>query len=83
VLFKSDPQTKIEQNLHLQENLSIEGDATFGGKVTVPTMPISTNTTDAASCAYVKNQNYLNLTALTEQLESQNLMNQSSLMKQF
>jgi len=83
VLFKSDPQTKIEQNLHLQENLSIEGDATFGGKVTVPTLPISTNTNDAASCAFVQSQNYLSSATLTEQLDAQKYMSQSSLMKQF
>jgi hypothetical protein len=66
-LFKEDPMPKVEQNLRLLQNLSVSGEAVFDNKVTVPTVPISTNTDEAASCAYVKNQNYILSSTLMKQ----------------
>jgi len=66
-LFKEDPMPKVEQNLRLLQNLSVSGDAVFGNTVTIPTLPIITNTDDAASCAYVKNQNYILSSTLMKQ----------------
>ena len=59
VLFKEETMPKVEQNLQLQQNLSVSGESVFNSTVTVPTVPITTNTDEAASCAYVKNQNYI------------------------
>jgi len=58
-LFKEETMPKVEQNLQLQQNLSVSGESVFSSTVTVPTVPITTNTDEAASCAYVKNQNYI------------------------
>lgn len=58
-LFKEETMPKVEQNLRLQQNLSVSGESVFNSTVTVPTVPITTNTDEAASCAYVKNQNYI------------------------
>lgn len=66
-LFKEDTMPKVEQNLRLLQNLSVSGEAVFDNKITVPTLPISTNTDDAASCAYVKNQNYILSSTLMKQ----------------
>ena len=66
-LFKEDPMPKVEQNLRLLQNLSVSGEAVFDNKVTIPTVPITTNTDDAASCAYVKNQNYILSSTLMKQ----------------
>lgn len=66
-LFKEDPMPKVEQNLRLLQNLSVSGEAVFDNKVTIPTLPITTNTDDAASCAYVKNQNYIIESTLMKQ----------------
>lgn len=66
-LFKEDPMPKVEQNLRLLQNLSVSGEAVFDNKVTIPTVPISTNTDEAASCAYVKNQNYILSSTLMKQ----------------
>ena len=66
-LFKEDPMPKVEQNLRLLQNLSVSGEAVFDNKVTVPTLPISTNTDEAASCAYVQNQNYILSSTLMKQ----------------
>lgn len=66
-LFKEDTMPKVEQNLRLLQNLSVSGEAVFDNKITVPTLPISTNTDDAASCAYVKNQNYILASTLMRQ----------------
>jgi len=59
VLFKEETMPKVEQNLRLQQNLSVSGESVFESTVTVPTVSIITNTDEAASCAYVKNQNYI------------------------
>ena len=66
-LFKEETMPKVEQNLRLLQNLSVSGEAVFDDKVTIPTLPISTNTDDAASCAYVKNQNYILSSTLMKQ----------------
>ena len=66
-LFKEETMPKVEQNLRLLENLSVSGEAVFDNKVTIPTVPISTDTDEAASCAYVKNQNYILSTTLMKQ----------------
>ena len=66
-LFKEETMPKVEQNLRLLQNLSVSGEAVFDDKVTIPTVPISTNTDDAASCAYVKNQNYILSSTLMKQ----------------
>jgi len=66
-LFKEDPMPKVEQNLRLLQNLSVSGEAVFDNTVTIPTLPISTNTNDAASCAYVQNQNYILSSTLMKQ----------------
>jgi len=58
-LFKEETMPKVEQNLRLLQNLSVSGESVFNSTVTVPTVPIITNTDEAASCAYVKNQNYI------------------------
>lgn len=66
-LFKEETMPKVEQNLRLLENLSVSGEAVFDNKVTIPTVPISTDTDEAASCAYVKSQNYILSTTLMKQ----------------
>jgi hypothetical protein len=66
-LFKEETMPKVEQNLRLLQNLSVSGEAVFDDKVTIPTLPISTNTNDAASCAYVQNQNYILSSTLMKQ----------------
>lgn len=66
-LFKEETMPKVEQNLRLLQNLSVSGEAVFDDKVTIPTLPITTNTDDAASCAYVKNQNYIIESTLMKQ----------------
>ena len=66
-LFKEETMPKVEQNLRLLQNLSVSGESVFDDRVTIPTVPISTNTDDAASCAYVKNQNYILSSTLMKQ----------------
>ena len=66
-LFKEETMPKVEQNLRLLENLSVSGEAVFDSTVTITTLPINTNTDEAASCAYVKNQNYILSSTLMKQ----------------
>ena len=58
-LFKENHIPEIEHNLHLQQSLSVSGETVFDNIVKVPTLPVSTNTDQAASCAYVQSQNYI------------------------
>ena len=66
-LFKEDNMPKVEQNLRLQQNLSVSGVSVFESAVTVPTVSTITDTDEAASCAYVKNQNYILASTLMKQ----------------
>ena len=72
-LFKENPTPKIEQNLSLLGTLSVsgevlfDGDASFNGKVSVPTVTNDTSDNQAASCEYVQNQNYIISSSLMKQ----------------
>ena len=66
-LFKENPIPKIEHNLHLKQSLSVSGETVFDNVIKVPTLPIDTNTNQAASCAYVQNQNYIISSTLMKQ----------------
>tara|TARA_Y100000361_G_scaffold92647_1_gene82691 strand:+ start:16247 stop:17881 length:1635 start_codon:yes stop_codon:yes gene_type:complete len=68
-LFKENPTPKIEQDLSLLGNLSVSGDTILVGSTTVKTLPIETNNNQAASCAYVQNQNYILSSTLMRQFE--------------
>ena len=72
-LFKENPTPKIEQNLSLLGTLSVsgevlfDGDASFNGNVSVPTVTNDTSDNQAASCEYVQNQNYIISSSLMKQ----------------
>jgi len=58
-IFKENHVPKIEQNLKLLQNLSVSGGSLFVGTTIIPTVPIDVSNNEAASCAYVKNQEYI------------------------
>lgn len=66
-LFKEETMPKVEQNLRLLQNLSVSGEAVFDGSVYIPTVSVDISNNHAASCAYVKNQNYIIESTLMKQ----------------
>jgi len=62
-----DSSIEIREKISALSDLSVSGEAVFDNKITIPTVPISTDTDEAASCAYVKSQNYILSTTLMKQ----------------